>query len=366
MSPGESLASFPGAALRVSPDGVVLESNGQLETRLGRGLVGTRFADVLDPTAQAKWTRILGGPPDPACRWELLLAGPEALEVRTFLAVPAGGASDQLLLLEQGGGSEPEAAYQEISDLNRELIEAQRGLARERRRLERALEETERAVRSRDDVLAIVSHDLRNPLSAITTVAELLELPLAPEKRAEQVDLIKRSARSALKLIADLLDVSAFEAGRVAMELEAHPLPPVIAEACRMAELEAKDRGVRLECVVAAESVLRVDRHRLLQVLSNLLGNAIKFTPSGGTVRLDVVERGADLVASVSDTGPGIPPAELPHVFDRFWQARRRRRGGAGLGLAIAKGLVEAHGGTVGFECPEGGGSTFWIMLPVH
>ena len=132
-----------------------------------------------------------------------------------------------------------------------------------------------------------------------------------------------------------------------------------------MAEPEAQKREVRFECVVAAEAVLRVDRHRLLQVLSNLLGNAIKFTPVGGTVRLDVVQRAAEVVASVSDTGPGISPEELPHVFDRFWHAGRRRGGGAGLGLAIAKGLVEAHGGRIWVESLPGRGTTFSFSLPL-
>ena len=362
------LQRFPGAALELSADGIVLGSNGHLDGVVGRDLVGLPLADVLDSSSQDKWRRILSEEErtNPGCTWELVVATPASLELRTFLAVWAGTEPDAVLwLLEYSLDPKLELVYGELSELHRELVDAQRKLGRERSRLARALEKAEKAVRTRDDVLAIVSHDLRNPLNTIALAASVLELPVPEEKKAQHIGIIKRAAEGMHRLVGDLLDVSAIESGCFAVELEATSLEPVLEEARRTFEGQAARKRQRIDCRITPKLPdVRGDRDRLLQVLSNLVGNAIKFTPEGGTITVRAEPGEASVIISIEDTGPGIAEADLPHIFDRFWHTSRRRRGGAGLGLAISKGVVEAHGGRIRADSVPGQGSTFSFSLP--
>jgi PAS domain S-box-containing protein len=223
----------------------------------------------------------------------------------------------------------------------------------------------EAAVQARDEALAVVSHDLRSPLNAIAFSAAALRDPISEERRARLVQLIEQSADRMKHLVSDLLDVARIEAGRLAIESAPLDLRGLVEETCGAFRAQAWKRNVRLEADVPdhAPAVL-ADGDRLLQVLSNLTGNAIKFTPEGGRVGIRVEVRPEDVRVSVSDTGPGIRTEDLPRLFDRFWQARRPDRRGAGLGLAIAKGIVEAHGGRLWAESSPGEGSTFWFTLP--
>jgi signal transduction histidine kinase len=170
------------------------------------------------------------------------------------------------------------------------------------------------------------------------------------------------------RLIQDLLDVTRVEAGQVALERAALPTRAVVAEAIEAQKTLAAAASVELR-LDAGEHLpdLFADRHRVLQVLENLIGNALKFTPSGGRVTVGAVPRAGSVLCYVRDTGSGIPAEDQPHLFDRFWQARLRRaekRSGAGLGLAIVKGIVEAHGGRIWVESAPGEGSTFYFTLP--
>jgi signal transduction histidine kinase len=361
------LDRFPGVALELSAEGIVRSSNSRLDALVGREVVGVPLAELLDSSSQSKWERILSEPErlNPACTWELVLATPGSLELRTFLAIWAGREPAPVLwLLEYSVDPKLERLYGELSELHRELVEAQRELGRERSRLAHALESSEAAVRTRDDVLAIVSHDLRNPLGTITMAAGLLELPIAEERKSEQIGVIKRAAEGMNRLIADLLDVSAVESGRFQVELEPVPIEPLLREACRMLDEHAAKKEQRLDCELAPElPVVRGDRHRILQVLTNLVGNAIKFTPEKGRITVRAEPEPNGVVVSVEDTGPGISDADLPHIFDRFWHIGRSRRGGAGLGLAIAKGIVEAHAGRIWVTSRPGHGSTFSFAL---
>jgi signal transduction histidine kinase len=363
------LAHFPGAALELSADGVVRGSNGRLDDLVGQPLPGRPLDAVIDSSSRDKWRRILSGPAgvEPACTWELVFATPASLEVRTFLAVWGGADADaSLWLLEYAPNPRLESLYEEMTALHGELVQAQRQLGRDRSRLARALEQAEVAVRTRDEVLAVISHDLRNPLGTITMAAGLLELPIDEGKKAEQIAIIQRAAAGMLRLIGDLLDVSSVEAGSFSLELA--PVSPgrLLEEVAAMMGSHASARGQRIECRVEAElPEVPADRHRLTQALSNLVGNAVKFTPEGGTVRLSAEAAGEEVIVTVRDTGPGIPADDLPHIFDRFWHTSRVRRGGAGLGLAIAKGIVEAHGGRIWVNRPEEGGAAFSFTLPV-
>jgi PAS domain S-box-containing protein len=236
----------------------------------------------------------------------------------------------------------------------------------------RLYHEAGEATRARDEVLAVVAHDLRNPLSTILMTCSLL-LDNAPPLEANDASsaerrplvLMRRAAERMQRLIQDLLDVKRLESGRLGVEPRAEMLGTVIAEAMDMLRPLADSNGLGLSDDVPANLPLTlIDPPRIQQVLSNLVGNAIKFTPRGGQVAVRA-ELLTDFVRlAVSDSGPGIAADQLPHVFGRFWQAKATDRRGIGLGLAIAKGIVEAHGGQIWVESQLGQGSTFYFTVP--
>lgn len=233
--------------------------------------------------------------------------------------------------------------------------------------LRRAESEARQAVSDREDMMAIVSHDLRSPLTAILLNAGYIRRK-APAV-ARQVDSIERAGLQMQQLIADILDVNRARQGHLTLQVAPAAVGDVVTEAVDTLRPQAAIKGLQLaEEVPPGIGTVMADRRRLLQVLSNLIGNAIKFTPERGTVTVTATVAGAELVLTVSDTGPGIPLDQQAHVFDRFWQSRRAERQGAGsgLGLAIAKGIVEAHHGRIAVRSVPGEGATFTVTLPVH
>lgn len=226
-----------------------------------------------------------------------------------------------------------------------------------------------RAVAARDDVLGIVAHDLRNPLSTIIAQASMMQRPEPDAERRDETGrlVIMRSAQRMNALIQDLLDVAVVEAGQMKVERARIPVTELtrdVVEAGRVLASSAKCE-LRLE---ASEDVPAVwgDRNRLLRVFDNLISNALKFTKEGGHVTIGVSVKNDAVVFSVADTGPGIPPEHVSHIFDRFWQAAgRASRLGAGLGLPISRGIVEAHGGHIWVESTLGRGSTFFFTIPI-
>jgi signal transduction histidine kinase len=166
------------------------------------------------------------------------------------------------------------------------------------------------------------------------------------------------------RLIQDLLDVAKIEAGRLGVDPRPVEVPPLVAEAFDMLRPIASEKSIRLDVAVADDlPTIAADAGRVLQVLSNLVGNAIKFTPAEGRVTIRAERVAGTVGFCVADTGPGIPPEQLPHIFGRFWQADRSDRRGIGLGLAIAKGIVEAHGGRISVESRVGEGTSFYFTL---
>ena len=226
------------------------------------------------------------------------------------------------------------------------------------------------AKRARDDLVAIVSHDLRNPVHTISMAASfLLEIAPADDRRVtarRQLEVIQRSANRANRLIQDLLDVAKIQAGGLAVDSAPVDVKSLLQEAVEVSTPLAGAKAIRVSSV-PPDGELRVmsDRERVLQVIQNLMGNAIKFTPKGGEIRILAFHEHPDVRFTVADSGPGIPPEHLNHVFDRYWQAKSTAKLGTGLGLSIAKGIVEAHGGRIWAESPPNSGAEFNFTLPV-
>jgi signal transduction histidine kinase len=225
------------------------------------------------------------------------------------------------------------------------------------------------ATRARDDLVAIVSHDLRNPVHTINMAAAfLLEIAPPVDRRItsrRQLEVIQRAAHRANRLISDLLDVAKIQAGGMAVEPTPIDVPSLVQEAVDAVTPLASAKQLRVDRVISTEfRQVCADRDRVLQVFGNLLGNAIKFTPSGGQITITADAEATQAHFCVSDTGPGIPPEHVPHVFDRYWQAKSTAKLGTGLGLSIAKGIVEAHSGKIWVESEPGKGASFNFTLP--
>ncbi|MCY1022363.1 PAS domain S-box protein [Pyxidicoccus sp. MSG2] len=228
-------------------------------------------------------------------------------------------------------------------------------------------EQSEQATRTRDEVLRVVAHDLRTPLNVITLSAETL-LKRSPEQRATDtrpLESIRKAVARANRLIRDLLDVARMEAGHLSVERAQLETTALVREAIEQYRALAEMKSLQLTADVPEDAPpLLADHDRVLQILSNLIGNALKFTPEGGHIVVRAVPEGGMLRFSVKDTGAGIDSEDLPHLFEPFWQARVGRKDGAGLGLAIVKGLVDAHSGHLWVESSPGEGSTFSFTLP--
>ena len=224
------------------------------------------------------------------------------------------------------------------------------------------------AIAARDEVLRIVAHDLRNPLGVVLMRASLMKLDgsAADGERRAAADAIETAAKRMNRLIQDLLDVTRSEAGALSVQRAPVSVRAIVGDAVNAQRELAAGASIELRSdVLENPPDVRADRDRLLQIFENLIGNAIRFTPPGGRIVVGAVQRGRHVVFCVTDTGAGIAAEDLPHVFDRFWQARKSRAGGAGLGLAIVKALVESHGGRVGVESTLGRGSTFYFTIPL-
>ena len=221
------------------------------------------------------------------------------------------------------------------------------------------------AIRTRDQVLGIVAHDLRNPLGTIITAAGLLRRSSEERRRLEPADAIDRAANRMNRLIQDLLDVTRMEGGILAMEPAAVETRQVIGDCVDAHRELATSASLELRVDLEAELPdVWADRDRLLQVFENLIGNAVKFTGPTGSIVVGAQSQGREVHFWVGDSGPGIADEDVPHLFDRFWQADNTGRRGTGLGLPIVKGIVEAHGGRIWVESTKGHGSTFFFTIP--
>lgn len=287
-----------------------------------------------------------------------------ALGVHAYMTVPLI-ARDRVLGTLTFISTDPGRRYDEVDAALAEEMAIPSAFAIENAWL---YQSAQQASRARDEILGVVSHDLRNPLSAISMCARVLleSPPEAADARRDLADAILESTHLMQRLIQDLLDVSTIESGHLQVHPRRESLGPLVDAVMQMVRGAAEERGIALERELSpALPAVYVDAMRVEQVLANLLGNAVKFTERGGGVRVTAEVDGSLVRVLVSDSGVGIPAEHLPHIFDRYWHARRQSRtAGTGLGLAIARGIVEAHGGTLVVESTLGVGSTFILTLP--
>ena len=282
----------------------------------------------------------------------------EGLEIVAFLVVAATITSTMDALHRALALAESRAA--ELKLLNDEVARSY-DAEREKRH------DAELLAHAREDVLGLVAHDLRNPLNLIITTADLLlEEKVEPARQHELLEVAMRAGKQMNRLIGDLLDTVRLQAGKFSLDLEDLTLASIFRQASESFRPAAEKRDVRLDIIPpGAGIVVRADPLRVSQLVGNIVGNAIKFTPEKGRVTLKAAPYGDRVLIQVTDTGPGIPPSDIPHLFDDFWQARSNDHRGVGLGLAIAKGVVEAHGGKIWCESTVGAGTTFSFTLPL-
>jgi PAS domain S-box-containing protein len=285
----------------------------------------------------------------------------EATNPQSVIAVPLlarGGVIGILALVSSTpgryGAEEVEVA---------EALALRAALAIENARLYRA---AQRALLARDEVLGVVAHDLRNPLTSIVIHSELLEIGTRRgQPTHDDVAAIQRSAERMERMIRDLLDIACVEAGCLKVHRGGISATQLIREVTRNQSQLAAAMSCELRLELPPHlPLLWADHDRLLQVFENLLGNALKFTPRGGFITIRATPEEGEVLFSVADTGTGIGPDTLAHVFDRFWQASADERRGAGLGLTIVKAIVESHGGRVWVESTPGQGTTFFFTIP--
>jgi PAS domain S-box-containing protein len=355
-------AALAGEMRRIPPTVNWLEDTSPAvqAVRAGRSL-------LLDSATAARFEDVVG---DPADRRVL-----RSLQPQSMLVVPLVARGRTLGSLAWLRIASAESYTAEDLGLA-EDVAARSALAIDSARLygraERARVEAEEANRAKDEFLAVLSHELRTPLTSMLGWLRLLRTgQLSPDKVAQALEVVERNTRTQAQLINDLLDVSRIITGKLQLDLYPVDVAPIMEEAVESVRRDAEAKGVGLELTMGAAGAGPVlgDPLRLGQIVGNVMANAVKFTSAGGHVRASLAREADTLVITIVDTGIGIEPALLAHIFDRFRQADStitRRHGGLGLGLAIARHLAELHGGGVKAESAgTGRGSTFTIRLPL-
>lgn len=294
------------------------------------------------------------GPAD----WLTRVAGADSSWMVVPLRARGRSLGASLFVREGPGAYEPEDVQLALELAHRAAIALEN---------DRLYEAMTRTLQAHDEMLSFVSHDLRNPLNVITMAAQLIRerLPAGQDFAVDWLSAIDRSAQQMEALVRDLLTAARSSQGRLTLQPRIIATDLVLREAALGHREAAQRKQIDLQVRPADAGLsLVADLDVIVRALSNLIGNAVKFTPPGGTVFVAAEDSADEVRFSVSDTGPGIDEAHLAHVFERFWQAPGPTRDGAGLGLAIVKGAVEAHGGRVGVESRVGHGSTFSFTIP--
>ncbi len=353
----------------VDPAGRVVDANEQLSRIARTRIVGRRVEEIVLPAQRPALAALVAGAgPD----WSSLRLGlaPDGRGIPQDYLVSAASVEQDVLVVAEPLVGDVAAVNDQLLTLAAELVEVERQL---RRRSGELVEQNERLVeldRLKDQFVSLISHEFRTPLTSMHGYLELLredEGAFAPKQR-EFLEVLERNAMRLLRLVDDLLFVAELDAGKLQLVLETLDPAALAREAVAAIRPIADRKGVAVQLSAERAPHLLADRARLAQLLDNLLTNGVKFTPGGGRVDVAVSRAGERAVVEVRDTGIGIPPDEREHVFERFFRtsrAARRTIPGSGLGLAVAKSIVEAHEGTIGVTSPEGGGSVFRVELPL-
>ncbi|OSR28113.1 ATPase [Pseudomonas savastanoi pv. retacarpa] len=238
--------------------------------------------------------------------------------------------------------------------------------------LERQVQREQEAVRLRDELVAVVSHDLRNPMSIIIMQCGMMQRWAIGDTHSENRNIrralgtIEKATTRMNSLLEDLLDTAQIEAGRYQLSRLPLGVTSLLEEACSLLVMLTTEKNIELNCTAAQGLVINADPERIFQVLSNLVGNAIKFTPKGGRINIDAVASENEVLFKVSDDGIGIPAEHLPYIFQRYWSVKEGNPRGNGLGLYICQGIITAHGGRLWAESSVDSGSVFSFTLPMH
>ncbi|HEY8562150.1 MAG TPA: HAMP domain-containing sensor histidine kinase [Pyrinomonadaceae bacterium] len=408
MTATESMREAAGFAVRCAADGRVLEIVSH-EAPMNKEIsVGASFFELVDPAsrqkAEAFWSLLRAR--KAAFGWELNVAGgrgavesmhfagasandPAAASDETYLIVAARSRAavsrvyNDLMRLNNEQTNSLRAAlkdlslqmreqterdhyfYDELSRLNNELTTAQRELAKKNAELARLNEQ-------KNQFLGIASHDLRNPLEVIRTYSEFLLEDAAQVLEEEQIGFVRKIHSSSdymLNLVNDFLDFSKIEAGRLELDLAPVDLVELSEKVIERSRVIADKKQIEIAFRAAEDSPeMSADESKIEQVLSNLVGNAIKFSPAGGRVEVTIETNGDRIVLAVKDGGPGISREEAETIFAPFVKGRNKATAGeksAGLGLAIVKKIVEGHGGAISVETETNRGTTFYVSLPL-
>ena len=225
--------------------------------------------------------------------------------------------------------------------------------------------EAERLAQARAEMLAIVAHDLRNPLNVIASAVQfLLDESPSPDQQIHMLRLTQRAATQMKRLTGDLLEATRLQGGHLTLDITDVDVCEIVRDVEETFRHAATDRRIDLTVHPPGRPCfVRADAGRVQQAIGNLIANALKFTEPGGRVDTSIENADTEIVFRVADNGPGIHPQDQAHLFDRFWQARNGDRRGVGLGLAIAKGIIDAHGGRIWVESAVGEGTTFSFAL---
>ena len=353
---------------RVAADGTVSEANRALESIARESLRARSLTELVAPAQRTAFARFLE---EVGSEWASLRFGlvPDATGIPSDYRIWARRAGDGWYIFAEPLVHDVATLNDRLLALNAELVGVQRQLRVQKDELTRQNDRLRELDRLKDEFVALVSHEFRTPLTSIRGYLELVleDAGDFTARHREYFDVLDRNTRRLLRLVGDLLFVAQFDAGKVSLVRAPVDLAELAAESIQGIMPLAEEKQIDVRLTTATGASLEGDRARLGQVLDNLLTNAIKFTPRGGRVEVGVERRDGGLVLSVHDTGIGIPPEERDRIFDRFFRtsdATRRAVPGSGLGLAVAKSVVEAHGGTIAATSRDGGGTTFRVELP--
>ena len=350
------------AIVHVDRDGMIISANGTLERLAGRSLAGRSVRELVRVEQHPVLARMLESTDS---RWHRATLGlvPDRRGIPVDFAIacrPLG--PGRLLIAEPLGAT---IVNEQVLSLNAELAAAQRRISRQNTELAHHNDALRELDRLKDALLANVSHDLRTPLTAILGYAELLRRRGGlSDQQAKGVDVIERNARRLLRLVSDLLLLAQVRAGELRLQREAVDLSQLAAEAVESARPLADHAELTIELHAAPHGpVIDADALRLGQLLDNLVANAIKFTPAGGTITVRVRSGAGTATLEVQDTGPGLPQDERDSLFEAFVRGSTAEAPGTGLGLTIVRAVAAAHGATIDVHSEPGHGARFTVTF---